>query len=263
MHTSVFLDGYPIKGFHVHKKLQSLNKGHNHCTIKYDSLKINYKSSFTLRFNTFHGGQAAVARLPRLVWIIWMGISGQGSLSVWFVGRLFVAAQWGIVSVITGARFVWFSVWSAQVEPVDVWGVVEERGSLGEGWHPGVLARPDGRPRRADLRHLHVGVLGHAAVRLPVRLQPWRRDVLPLALRALVRTLVGVKAPVQLEMHKLRELSGAQLAVERFLAAVQAHVRLQVWRGAEAFTTNLRRKKIHRQGLAQEWGSWPMCWSFC
>ena len=47
--------------------------------------------------------------------------------------------------------------------------------------------------------------------RLPVRLQSARTDVLSSALRTLVRSLVRVQTPVQLEVDELRELRRTQL----------------------------------------------------
>ena len=84
------------------------------------------------------------------------------------------------------------------------------------------------------------GAGGHAAAGLPVGLEAAGADVLALALRALVGPLVGVQAPVQLEVHELRELGRAVLAVERLLPAVQPHVGLQVARAAEPEHTATR-----------------------
>ena len=45
-------------------------------------------------------------------------------------------------------------------------------------------------------------------------LQPTPADVLPVALRALERSLVGVQTTMELEMDELGELSVAALAVK-------------------------------------------------
>lgn len=83
------------------------------------------------------------------------------------------------------------------------------------------------------------GGAGHQAVALHVEPQAAQVDVVAVAVWALVRTLAGVQALVQLEMDKLGELGRAQLALVRLLARMEAQVGLQVAGAAEALVTHL------------------------
>lgn len=93
-----------------------------------------------------------------------------------------------------------------------------------------------------DLEELLLGPFGlrrHAAAAFEVDLQAALVDVAPGTEVTLVRPLLTVQAPVQLEVDKLGEFSRAVLAVIGPLSRVKAEVSLQVAGAAETFVANL------------------------
>lgn len=77
-------------------------------------------------------------------------------------------------------------------------------------------------------------------VTLQVKSQAAQVDVVVMAVGTFVRSLAGMKALVQLEVDKLRELSWAEFAVVRLLPRVEAQVGFQVAGAAEALVTYLK-----------------------
>ena len=88
-------------------------------------------------------------------------------------------------------------------------------------------------------RHDHVLLRRRARGRLPVGTQAACADVSFAACAAHVRSLVRVKAFVQLEVDELSELVGAFVAAVGFLPRVEAHVRFEVGRRRKAFSAFL------------------------